>query len=87
MLLCGLSASTNGLSFTSVAELAGAEWAGRALGVQNIGQTLTGSRRPALAGAIISSASFGTAFGTAFGCADALALVAVAVIPPDRAAG
>ncbi|WP_182455689.1 MFS transporter [Streptacidiphilus sp. P02-A3a] len=80
VVLCGLSASTNGLSFTSVAELAGPRWAGRALGVQNIGQNLTASLTPPLAGAIITSAGFGTAFACAAGCA----LAAIAVIPVPR---
>ena len=82
VVLCGLSASTNGLSFTSVAELAGPRWAGRALGVQNIGQNLTASLAPPLAGAIITSAGFGTAFGCAAGCA----LAAIAVVPVRAAA-
>jgi MFS family permease len=81
VVLCGLSASTNGLSFTSVAELAGPRWAGRALGVQNIGQNLTASLTPPLAGAIITSAGFGTAFALAAACA----LAAIAVVPTTQA--
>lgn len=79
--LCGLSASTNGLSFTSVAELAGPHWAGRALGVQNIGQNLTASLAPPVVGALISSAGYGTAFA----CAAACAITAIAVVPADAA--
>ena len=75
--LCGLSASTNGLSFTSVAELAGPHWAGRALGIQNIGQNLTGSLAPPLVGALITASGYGTAFACAGGCA----LAAIAIIP------
>ena len=77
IVLCGLSASTNGLSFTSVAELAGPHWAGRALGVQNIGQNLTASLAPPVVGAIIGAAGYGTAFAVAAGCA----LAAIAVVP------
>jgi MFS family permease len=77
VLLCGLSASTNGLSFTSVAELAGPHWAGRALGVQNIGQNLTASLAPPLVGALISASGYGAAFA----CAAACGLAAIAVVP------
>ena len=75
--LCGLSASTNGLSFTSVAELAGPHWAGRALGVQNIGQNLTASLAPPVVGLLITAAGYGTAFA----CAAACAISAIAIIP------
>ncbi|MEZ0064911.1 MFS family permease [Streptacidiphilus sp. MAP12-20] len=69
VVLCGLSASTNGLSFTSVAERAGSHWAGRALAVQNTGQNLTASLAPPAVGALISSAGFAPAFGLAAACA------------------
>ncbi|MEY9962779.1 MFS family permease [Streptacidiphilus sp. MAP12-16] len=75
--LCGLSASTNGLSFTSVAELAGPHWAGRALGVQNIGQNLTASLAPPVVGLLITAAGYGTAFA----CAAVCAISAIAIIP------
>lgn len=81
VLLCGLSASTNGLSFTSVAELAGPHWAGRAIGVQNIGQNLTASLAPPLVGAIITAAGFGTAFAVAA----IAAFAAIAVVPVKAA--
>jgi MFS family permease len=77
VLLCGLSASTNGLSFTSVAERAGPLWAGRALGVQNIGQNLTASLAPPAVGALISASGYGTAFA----CAAVCGLAAIAVVP------
>jgi MFS family permease len=69
IVLCGLSASTNGLSFTSVAELAGPRWAGRALAVQNTGQNLTASLCPPVVGALISASGFGPAFAVAAVCA------------------
>ncbi|WP_042413091.1 MFS transporter [Streptacidiphilus anmyonensis] len=69
VVLCGLSASTNGLSFTSVAELAGPRWAGRALAVQNTGQNLTASLCPPVVGALITAAGFGPAFAVAAACA------------------
>jgi len=75
--VCGLAASTNGLSFTSVAELAGPRWAGRALGVQNTGQNLTASLTPPLVGALITA----TGYAPAFALAALLALAAVPVTP------
>ncbi|WP_198035413.1 MFS transporter [Streptacidiphilus rugosus] len=69
VLLCALSAGTNGLSFTSVAERAGSHWAGRALAVQNTGQNLTASVAPPAVGALITASGFPTAFGLAAACA------------------
>jgi MFS family permease len=83
ILLCGVSASTNGLSFTAVAELAGPHWAGRALGVHNIGQNLTASLAPPLIGELITSAGYGTAFA----CAALSATAAIAVVPVRAALG
>ncbi|MBF9072301.1 MFS transporter [Streptacidiphilus fuscans] len=81
VLLCGLSASTNGLSFTAVAELAGPSWAGRALAVQNTGQNLTASLCPPAVGALITAAGYAPAFGLAAACA----VGAIAVLPARRA--
>jgi predicted MFS family arabinose efflux permease len=85
IVLCGLSASTNGLSFTSVAELAGPHWAGRALAVQNTGQNLTASLCPPVVGALIAAAGYGPAFAVAGACA----LTAIGTLPPrsGRAGG
>ncbi len=77
VLACGLTASTNGLSFTATAELAGPAWSGRALGVHNTGQNLTASLTPPLAGALIGAGGYPWAFGLA----GALAGVAVVVTP------
>ncbi|RAG84574.1 MFS transporter [Streptacidiphilus pinicola] len=82
IVLCGLAASTNGLSFTSVAELAGPGWAGRALAVQNTGQNLTASLCPPAVGALISASGFPTAFAVAAACAFA----SIAVLPATKAA-
>jgi MFS family permease len=76
---CGLTASTNGLSFTATAELAGPFWAGRALGVQNTGQNLTASLAPPLVGALIGATSYAVAFLVAAGFAAA----AIWVTPAD----
>ena len=78
---CGLTASTNGLSFTSIAELAGPAWSGRALGIHNTGQNLTGSLTAPLTGALIGAAGYPWAFVLA----GALAGVAAVVTPADPA--
>lgn len=58
-----LTVSTNGLSFTAVAELAGMAWAGRALGVQNTAQNIVASVTPILASMLIGATSYAAAFG------------------------
>jgi MFS family permease len=80
VLACGLTASTNGLSFTATAELAGPAWAGRALGVHNTGQNLTASLTPPLAGVLIGASGYPAAFALA----GVLAAVAVWVTPAER---
>ncbi|CAO5237552.1 Uncharacterized MFS-type transporter Rv2994 [Frankia sp. AgKG'84/4] len=74
---CGLTASTNGLSFTATAELAGPSWAGRALGAQNTGQNLTASLAPPVVGWLIGAADYSAGFFLA----GALAAVAILVVP------
>jgi MFS family permease len=63
-----VSVADNGLAFTSVAEVAGPFWSGRALGAQNTGQFL---------GAAIVGPTLGALIGIA-GYAGAFALVAIA---------
>lgn len=77
VLTCGLSASTNGLSFTATAELAGARWAGRALGMQNMGQNVTASLTPPLVGELIGADGYPSSFGVAA----ALSIAAVLAVP------
>lgn len=48
-----VTVADNGLAFTSVAEMAGTAWAGRALGAQNTGQFLVASVAGPLFGALI----------------------------------
>jgi sugar phosphate permease len=72
-----LSVSTNGLSFTAVAEYAGPNWAGRALGIHNTGQNGVAAASAPIVGALITAVGYPVAFGTAA----ALALLAVAVVP------
>jgi MFS family permease len=72
-----LSVSTNGLSFTAVAEYAGPSWAGRALGIHNTGQNAVAAAAAPIAGALITAVGYPAAFGSAA----LLALIAVAVVP------
>ncbi len=58
-----LAVSTNGLSFTAVAEHAGSSWAGRALGVQNTGQNAFAAATPPALAAVIGAAGYPAAFG------------------------
>jgi sugar phosphate permease len=64
----------NGLAFTSVAEMAGAAWAGRALGVQNTGQFLVASAVGPVVGALIGLVGYPLAFA-------AVALLPAASLP------
>jgi hypothetical protein len=58
-----LAVSTNGLSFTAVAEHAGPSWAGRALGIQNTGQNAFAAATPPALAAVINAAGYPAAFG------------------------
>jgi MFS family permease len=57
-----VSVADNGLAFTSVAELAGPEWSGRALGIQNTGQYLAASAVGPLIGALIGAVGYPITF-------------------------
>ncbi len=78
-LLCAavLAVSTNGLAFTAVAEYAGPQWAGRALGIQNTGQNIVAAATPPLVAVLIGAAGYPAAFAVA----GALPLFAAAVVP------
>lgn len=76
-----ITASTNGLSFTSTAEHAGPAWSGRALGVHNTGQNLTAAVVPPLMAAFISA----TAYWPGFALAAATACASAAIVPVTRA--
>ncbi|WP_335981224.1 MULTISPECIES: MFS transporter [Streptomycetaceae] len=76
----GISASTNGLSFTSTAERAGPAWSGRALGVHNTGQNLTAAVVPPAMAALISA----TSYWPGFVLAAATACASAAIIPVRR---
>jgi MFS family permease len=68
-----ISVADNGVAFTSVAEVAGPQWAGRALGAQNTGQFVASSLVGPLMGGLIGAVGYSSAFVAAAVCA-ALAL-------------
>jgi sugar phosphate permease len=57
-----VTVADNGLAFTSVAEMAGPAWSGRALGAQNTGQFLAASAVGPLIGALIGAIGYPLAF-------------------------
>jgi MFS family permease len=72
-----ISVADNGLAFTSVAEVAGPFWSGRALGAQNTGQFLAASTVGPAIGALITVAGYPIAFLVSAACA----AVATPLIP------
>lgn len=75
-----ISVADNGLAFTSVAEIAGPHWSGRALGAQNTGQFLGAAIVGPAVGALIGLAGYAGAFALI-----AIApLVAVPLVPRER---
>lgn len=58
-----VTVADNGLAFTSVAEIGGPYWSGRAMGTQNTGQFLAAAAAPPVIGALITAAGYGWAFG------------------------
>lgn len=75
-----VTVADNGLAFTSVAEIAGPSWSGRALGAQNTGQYLAASIVGPAVGTLI------TVFGypIAFACVALCPLAAIPIVPGDR---
>jgi MFS family permease len=57
-----ITVADNGLAYVSVAELAGSEWAGRALGVQNTAQNVAAVATAPMLAAIIGDARYALAF-------------------------
>ncbi|WP_436533541.1 MFS transporter [Actinoplanes sp. HUAS TT8] len=72
-----VAVSSNGLSFTAVAEYAGAAWAGRALGIQTTGQNILTAATPPVLAVAIGSVSFAPSFAVVA----AIPLVAAALVP------
>ncbi|MGP3684366.1 MFS transporter [Streptomyces sp. IBSNAI002] len=77
LLAAGLTVSTNGLHNTAVAEYAGPDWAGRALGVNGMGQHAAVVLVPPLAGALIAARGYPALFALAA----VFPLVAAALLP------
>jgi sugar phosphate permease len=72
-----ISVAPNGLAYTAVAEIAGARWSGRALGIQNTGGNALSSAAPVVLGTVIGASGYAVGFAVA-----AIApLVAIAVTP------
>jgi MFS family permease len=76
-----LTASTNGLAFTAVAERAGRYWAGRALGVQNTTQNVAAAATPPAVAALITAVGPATGYAAAFALAVGFPLAAAVTIP------
>jgi MFS family permease len=72
-----VTVADNGLAFTSVAEIGGPYWAGRAMGVQNTGQYLAASLVPPCIGALVAHSGYAVAFSAAA----LFPLLAIGVIP------
>jgi sugar phosphate permease len=72
-----VTVADNGLAFTSVAEIGGPFWSGRAMGVQNTGQYVASALVPPLVGAIVA----GRGYGFAFAAVAAFPLLAVPLVP------
>jgi MFS family permease len=75
-----VTVADNGLAFTAVAEHAGPFWSGRALGLQNTGQYLTGTVTAPVIGAAIVAWDYPWGFAvTALG-----PLLAIPLVPRDE---
>ena len=72
-----VTVADNGLAFTSVAEIGGPYWSGRAMGTQNTGQFLASAAVPPLVGAAI--AGYGYGFG--FAIVAIFPLLAIPLVP------
>lgn len=72
-----VTVADNGLAYVSVAELAGSEWAGRALGAQNTGQNLAAVGTAPMLAAIVG----GSHYGIGFVIVALFPLAAIALIP------
>ncbi|MET0806241.1 MAG: MFS transporter, partial [Lacisediminihabitans sp.] len=57
-----VTVADNGLAFTSVAEMSGTLWSGRALGIQNTGQFVAASAVGPLVGGLIAVVGYPLAF-------------------------
>jgi len=76
-----VTVADNGLAFTSVAEMAGPAWAGRALGAQNTGQFIAASVVGPAVGALIGLVGYPLAFLAVA----VLPALAISIIPSEAA--
>lgn len=72
-----VTVADNGLAFTSVAEISGPFWSGRALGSQNTAQFVAASAVPPVVGAIIGAFGYPAAFAAMAVCG----LLAAPLVP------
>jgi sugar phosphate permease len=72
-----VTVADNGLAFTSVAEIGGPFWSGRAMGVQNTGQYVASALVPPLVGALVA----GRGYGFAFAAVAVFPLLAIPLVP------
>lgn len=72
-----VTVADNGLAFTSVAEIGGPYWSGRAMGTQNTGQFLAAAAAPPVIGALVTAQGYGWAFGLVA----VFPLIAVPLVP------
>jgi MFS family permease len=72
-----ITVADNGLAFTSVAEIGGPYWSGRAMGLQNTGQYVVSALVPPLIGAVVD----GRGYGFAFAAVAVFPLLAIPLVP------
>lgn len=72
-----ITVADNGLAFTSVAEIGGPFWSGRAMGLQNTGQYVVSALVPPVVGALVE----GRGYGFAFAAVAIFPLVAIPLVP------
>lgn len=72
-----VTTADNGLAFTSVAEIGGPYWSGRAMGTHNTGQFLMAAAAPPVIGALVTAHGYAWAFGLVA----AFPLLAIPLIP------
>jgi sugar phosphate permease len=75
-----ISVADNGLAFTSVAEIGGPFWGGRAMGAQNTAQFLAASAVPPVVGALIGLVGYPAAFALTAICP----ALAVPIVPVEQ---
>ncbi|MEO9139722.1 MAG: MFS transporter [Jatrophihabitans sp.] len=78
-----VTVADNGLGYTAVAEMAGREWSGRALGVQNTAQNLAAVATAPLLAAVIGNSRY--ALGFALVSVFALAAIPLTPVRAERA--